>query len=39
MEASLYGPRVLALRVAACLVVPFVAGGLARLFAPFILGR
>lgn len=39
MEAGLYGPRMLLLRVVACLVVPFVAGGLARLFSPFILGR
>lgn len=39
MEVGLYGPRMLALRVAASLVVPFVAGGLARLLAPLFLGR
>lgn len=39
MEAGLYGPRVLALRVVACLVLPFVAGAIARFAAPFVLGR
>jgi uncharacterized membrane protein YraQ (UPF0718 family) len=35
LEAATYGPRVTALRVAACAVVPFVAGGIARLLTPF----
>lgn len=39
MEVGLYGGRVLALRVLACLVLPFVAGGFARLLAPLVLGR
>lgn len=34
MEAGLYGPRVLGLRVVACLVLPLLAGGLARVAAP-----
>lgn len=39
LEAGAYGLRVAALRVLACAVLPFVAGGLARLLAPLLLPR
>lgn len=39
MEVGVYGVRVMLIRVLACAVVPFIAGGVARLIAPFILVR
>jgi len=39
IEVAFYGSRLMILRVAACLVVPFVAGGMTRLLAPLLWGR
>jgi uncharacterized membrane protein YraQ (UPF0718 family) len=37
MEAGYYGLRVMTLRALACAVLPFLAGGIARLLAPWLL--
>jgi uncharacterized membrane protein YraQ (UPF0718 family) len=37
MEAGYYGLRVMALRALACALLPFFAGGIARLLAPWLL--
>lgn len=39
MELGTYGLRMTLLRLATCAVLPLLAGGLARLFAPLFLGR
>jgi uncharacterized membrane protein YraQ (UPF0718 family) len=39
MEAGFYGMRVTAIRVVSCAVVPFIAGGIARLLSPFVMAR
>jgi uncharacterized membrane protein YraQ (UPF0718 family) len=36
MEAGTYGLRMAALRVLACVLLPFLAGGMARVFAPLM---
>ncbi len=37
MEVGFYGMRVMVIRVLACALIPFLAGGIARLVAPFVL--
>lgn len=37
LEVGFYGWRLTLLRIAACLVIPFVAGGIARLLGPWML--